>query len=529
HGYDRDNRLLFYFSGHGHTRQNGEKGYLVPADAPNPKRDEKGFLKKALPMSWILAWSRQIEARHALFLFDSCFSGAVFKAKDLPEPPPHITRATRLPVRQYITAGDAGETVPAKSVFTPAFIDALKYRWGDLNRDGYVCGTELGLYLQGKVSRHSNQTPQYGKIRDYDLSRGDFIFLLEEKPETGLRVETEPSGGKIFIDGKPMGVSPLAIDGLSPGRVTVRVEKRGFEPAEKPVRLRENKQTEVKFKLVLPRKYGSLAVESDPGGAEWYLDGDYVGTTPDEMRKLTPGEYRILFKKDGYEDSTKTTRIHAGKREWVDARLKRAGPPTGVLYVKTEPKNARVKVLNSTTKFYQGMELEPARYHIEASAPGYKTRKILSALKAGEETFLHVRLEKETAGGGMSSSPPARTDPPPTPLLSAGKTWSDPETGMEFAWIPGGCFEMGSPDSEKERLSREGPVHEVCVDGFWIGKYEVTNAQYRRYKSNHDSKDYKGHSLNSADQPAVRVSWKDAKTFIQWINKQNSEKYQFRL
>ncbi|MCP4690004.1 MAG: caspase family protein, partial [Desulfobacterales bacterium] len=40
HGYDRDNRLLFYFSGHGHTRQNGEKGYLVPADAPNPKRDE---------------------------------------------------------------------------------------------------------------------------------------------------------------------------------------------------------------------------------------------------------------------------------------------------------------------------------------------------------------------------------------------------------------------------------------------------------------------------------------------------------
>ena len=40
YGYDRENRLLFYFSGHGYTRTVGEreKGYLVPADAPNPNR-----------------------------------------------------------------------------------------------------------------------------------------------------------------------------------------------------------------------------------------------------------------------------------------------------------------------------------------------------------------------------------------------------------------------------------------------------------------------------------------------------------
>ena len=179
YGFDQDNRLLFFFSGHGHTRKDGQKGYLVPTDAPNPHKDTVGFLRKALPMNQILAWSRQVEAKHALFLFDSCFSGTVFKAKDLPERPPHISRATALPVRQYITAGDAGEKVPAKSVFTPAFIDALEYNWGDLNRDGYVSGTELGLYLQEKVPQHSNQNPQYGKIRDYELARGDFIFALK--------------------------------------------------------------------------------------------------------------------------------------------------------------------------------------------------------------------------------------------------------------------------------------------------------------------------------------------------------------
>jgi hypothetical protein len=77
-------------------------------------------------MSQLLAWSRQFTAKHALFLFDSCFSGTVFKTRALPPQPPYITQATALPVRQFITAGSAGEEVPARSEFTPAFVDALK-------------------------------------------------------------------------------------------------------------------------------------------------------------------------------------------------------------------------------------------------------------------------------------------------------------------------------------------------------------------------------------------------------------------
>ncbi|MCP4409623.1 MAG: caspase family protein [Gammaproteobacteria bacterium] len=177
YGYDTGNRLLFFFSGHGHTRDNNRKGYLVPTDAPNPEADERGFLRKALPMSQIIAWSRQFEAKHALFVFDSCFSGTVFKEKSIAHAPKHISRSVALPVRQFITAGSAGETVPAQSVFVPAFIDALKYGWGDLNKDGYITGMELGYYLQTKVPGHVDQSPQFGKIRDYELSRGDYVFL----------------------------------------------------------------------------------------------------------------------------------------------------------------------------------------------------------------------------------------------------------------------------------------------------------------------------------------------------------------
>jgi formylglycine-generating enzyme required for sulfatase activity len=45
---------------------------------------------------------------------------------------------------------------------------------------------------------------------------------------------------------------------------------------------------------------------------------------------------------------------------------------------------------------------------------------------------------------------------------------------MELVWVPAGSFQMGSPDSEQVRSSDEGPVHTVELDGFWMGKYEVT-------------------------------------------------------
>ena len=93
------------------------------------------------------------------------------------------------PVRQFITAGSAGETVPAKSTFTPAFVEALQYGKGDLNQDGYISGTELGMYLQMEVPLYVEQTPQFGKITDYELSRGDFVFVL---PGTKVAKAAEP-------------------------------------------------------------------------------------------------------------------------------------------------------------------------------------------------------------------------------------------------------------------------------------------------------------------------------------------------
>ncbi|MGV8073954.1 MAG: SUMF1/EgtB/PvdO family nonheme iron enzyme [Syntrophobacteraceae bacterium] len=109
------------------------------------------------------------------------------------------------------------------------------------------------------------------------------------------------------------------------------------------------------------------------------------------------------------------------------------------------------------------------------------------------------------------------------------KIWKEPVSGMEFVWVPAGCFLMGSPQTEPNRDVDEGPVHEVCVKGYWLGKTEVTNGQYRKFQPDHSSRNYEGHSLNGDTQPAVYVSWEDARSFAQWLMEQNGGQYKFRL
>ncbi|KOR28892.1 hypothetical protein TI03_03655 [Achromatium sp. WMS1] len=90
--------------------------------------------------------------------------------------------------------------------------------------------------------------------------------------------------------------------------------------------------------------------------------------------------------------------------------------------------------------------------------------------------------------------------------------------------IDAGCFQMGSPPSEEGRQDDE-QQHRVCVKAFHIGKYEVTNAQYRAFKPSHNSGDFEGHSLNGDQQPVVSISWQDAYAYTKWLAQQTGKAY----
>ena len=77
-------------------------------------------------------------------------------------------------------------------------------------------------------------------------------------------------------------------------------------------------------------------------------------------------------------------------------------------------------------------------------------------------------------------------------LINTSEPCIDPIFGMKFVWIPAGCIEIGLSDEEQFYLSENKvafenlfryqlPRHQVCVDGFWMSKYEVTIGQFKKF------------------------------------------------
>ena len=276
YGANDNNRLLFYFAGHGHTMKatdGRDMGYIVPSNAPLPQKDKTGFHRKALSMRSMDKYARDILSKHALFLFDACFSGQLFNLSRAV--PASISNKTTKAVRQFITSGSAEEEVPDKSLFREYFVKAITTNDADGNNDNYLTASELSEYLFDNVTNYSydNQHPQYGKIRDKFLDQGDFVFILGEnqvsEPERkisiieetiatygSIKLTTEISGN-LYFDGsylKQVRANTLiTLDDISTGTHLLKIS--GENDWEKSVTVYKNYATSLTAEAPKNRKY----------------------------------------------------------------------------------------------------------------------------------------------------------------------------------------------------------------------------------------------------------------------------------
>ncbi|KJU85942.1 sulfatase-modifying factor protein [Candidatus Magnetobacterium bavaricum] len=92
------------------------------------------------------------------------------------------------------------------------------------------------------------------------------------------------------------------------------------------------------------------------------------------------------------------------------------------------------------------------------------------------------------------------------------------EEAPDLVLVKGGCYKMG--DTFDDGFVDEKPVHEVCVDDFYMGKYEVTQAQWEKVIGSNPSHFKKGGSY-----PVEQVSWDDVQVYISKLNQQTNKKY----
>jgi formylglycine-generating enzyme required for sulfatase activity len=150
---------------------------------------------------------------------------------------------------------------------------------------------------------------------------------------------------------------------------------------------------------------------------------------------------------------------------------------------------------------------------------------------------------------------PSAPDVPPADV-SLGDTWTRPADGAVMVYVPAGEFGMGSTEAQfQEAVSQcvddgynrndcealfgvEKPVHTVTLDGFWIDRYEVTNAQYAAFLNDQGNQteggvtwlDIEGDGClieqsdgefrpksGYADHPVICVSWYGARAYAEWV------------
>ena len=313
------------------------------------------------------------------------------------------------------------------------------------------------------------------------------------------------------------------------------VEKKRETPGITGVGVRKTEET------------GSLEVETTPAGAELFIDGRSMGTTPLRLENLKPAKLVIRLSKQGYKEVQKEAEVLENEKTVLSVNLVTSLQKSR-LTVRTVPDGGSVRILNIGEKYYPGIELEEGSYHLETSLPGYETGRQWLELRAGEDLDISIKL---TRGEEVSTEAGPHTDP---------------VTGIEFVPVKGGCFMMGQTKTDKSLLIEavgeknyrkyyidELPRHEVCVDGFSIGRHEVTVGQWRKFinatgyhtEAEKNSGGTKGcwaarnekwgyqdgyywdrtGFQQTVSYPVACVSYNDVSRFVSWLQEESGKKY----
>jgi formylglycine-generating enzyme required for sulfatase activity len=201
--------------------------------------------------------------------------------------------------------------------------------------------------------------------------------------------------------------------------------------------------------------------------------------------------------------------------------LARMDPPTGSLIAfAAEPNKRALEGPGNYSYFTEALAQEIVKPDVPITDVLINVRKTVVNRTARkqvpvDESQLLEKFYFNSKPGVSQAAPeifPKTLAMAPRPLWeAAATTWKEPFTGMEFVLVPGGCYEMG--DAFGDGYDDQKPAHKVCLDDYYMAKYEVTQKQWQMVMGGNPS-NFKG----CDDCPVENVSWDDAQAFIKKVN-----------
>jgi hypothetical protein len=142
-----------------------------------------------------------------------------------------------------------------------------------------------------------------------------------------ITVNSYPAGAAVYLNGMRNGETPAEFDNLTPGNYSVMIRLAGYNDSTIPVVLSDGSLREIRAELVqsssvapvtsipvLASTYGSIAIDSNPGGASVTLDGKTVGRTPATraaliLNTIATGDHTIGVELAGFPQYTQTISV----------------------------------------------------------------------------------------------------------------------------------------------------------------------------------------------------------------------------
>jgi formylglycine-generating enzyme required for sulfatase activity len=331
-------------------------------------------------------------------------------------------------------------------------------------------------------------------------------FVYELVPGwANVNLGSVPAGAVVHIDGVRQGVTPLVIEVMA-GEHRIEVSLADYKTTSIEQEMTAGMDIQPDTIVLVPAD-GHLSVSSKPAGATISVGGVFYGTTPATLSLSSAEQHRVRLNKPGYRQIDKPVKLAPNETRELAVTLP---PEHGVVFVTARPADASISIDGKPAgDATQRLRLTTRPHTLAFSKPGYVSQQLQVTPRAGVSKNINVTL-KTTAQAVADKKAASR------PALR--KT----SAGQRLHLIkPAGSFRMGASRREAGRRANESPRLVQLLRPFYLSEKEVTNAQYRRFKSAHNSGQADGASLNADTQPVVNISWDDAARYCNWLSKQD--------
>ncbi len=463
--------LLLYFSGHGVLADNGEF-YLT--SRLTRKEGGRLVLPTAVAARSVQDWMGQSRAQRKVIILDSCYSGAFAKgvqAKDSGSLNPEQflgEKGTAILTASTSSQYALTQTGFELSIYTHYLVEGLRTGGADQDDDGMISAEELHRYASAKVQEAAPaMTPEFYPVRD-----GSKILLAKSpqddpmlKYRKAVKQLAEEDEGDFSVINRAFLNNLQRSLGLSSDAITT-IETEELEP------YRQRQAKIEQYRDVFSREVAANYPLSDRDRNALKRFQAQLSLRDEDIAAI---EAPILAPKQIAYD-----RQQAEQRQRERVQAAQSSQPIPV----SQTKETSSEI--STTSF----EFETATVSIVKQPGWFGSKNIV------EINRRRGRAEYFAENLGSSIT-------------------------LEMVKIPGGSFMMGSPDIELERYSDESPQHPVTVPSFFMGKFAITQAQYKAVMGSNPA-NFKG-----ANRPVEQVSWNDAVEFCRKLSEQTE--YTYRL